>query len=1362
MKKLGLTRSLSSLCLGTPAGSPDTGSGLATSFSLARRRHSQIGMHSMGMHAYTGPSQSGQVRSDAGFVARHLIERSPCLPSPPVASPAASPLPGSRPLSAHPSIVTRTARIAEAKIFQLFALADGADAARLKGWKWLAEQTVVANRLVCDLQCQHDRTEPDADERDDLAYRLKMAQERLQFLAALGKRLQGATRGDGALGQGDTVWKLSRLGPARMPIEFLALLPSSATVIELAGNRITEVPDGVFDRFQQLRRLNLSGNQISTLHRHSLRGLEHVVELDLSNNAIAAIDPEALSMLGSLQKIRLDSNRLSILPRLPKKLEQANVASNVITAVAPGHLEGLSRLRYLNLNSNCLEAFRPPVTGLKSLEILCLGYNRLARLDGSLMRLVPNLRTLILADNRLSDITQASMQGPPGHASQLLNLTLAGNAIEHIERGAFSGHTALKLLDLEGNRLSSLQEIFPKTQMLMQINLSRNLLSAVGSDIFAGMPNLRKLDLSHNRIAAVAERILGETSHSTLLHIRLHDNELERFPASPSQWGWVRVDLYNNRFTPEEAARLDASNDRPGATGVLRLSNFPDHEREFNRWLGKPMTRQLGTLRYLTESDSLYEFLHTVRRMGSHQANLPISLREKRERILAAVLDRVETLLPVLNADRALASHCLQTLKSGLEGCGDRAMFAWWLMEIECRKHRILQASPDRLQLVQLGIWLHRLEKLLQFAKVLGARSTGNAAEAVEIQLWLVESLHHHLLGELGRPEETSMQILYKSSVLVHDKDLEDIQEQIAVAESGDGYAESLASYLLAQPFWQTYLAGDPAWQEAARNHADELAQIEVDYRMESLERMAHYDYDVAVPAYRAEQTGLDTQHAQNLAVTREKHACQMATPILESLQALALRARESGPKPDAADALARRHAAGWKWLDDRIAQARAEWQGCQVNLDSGATQRAGRLGAHSLADKLRGRLQRWESRRASLRVLHELGTLPHPHNLSFDFSGLGLTEFPSALLGLLPEQTYFIKLSENAIDVIPEDAFSRFSRLEYLHLARNRLAAVGGGSLRGLRCVRILDLSDNLLTRIAPTALRDLVALEECDARQNALTELPWLPRGIRSAMFDRNRIAHVGPEALRGLHQLAQLRLQQNAIDTLELPAGGLPALTDLNVGENRLTILDMPLHRMPKLVSLDLSRNHLVRILPAAFDRPAGQDLALRKLNVAGNRLQHIEPHLFNQLRNLSHLELQENCLTALPYGCVSGMPALRHLNLSDNRITALESGVFAALPNLMTLDLSCNRIKAIADAAFHATGQALAVSAPELRIGLCHNQLAQLPDTIQWPASQLLVDLRYNLFSESVVDEILSRRRGNVQLLLQNPRLETESS
>lgn len=1314
MTKVCLTRSLSSLCLGKEVGRIEAQSGVLATPRQVRRRHSLINVHALAAPQPTGPSQSGLLRSETESAVIYPSRLARSLQSSDQLSPhvpeTASSTSGAGSFPAVPHAVACMATAAE------FPLLTGATRmAQVKGWVWLVNQSSAAERLVASLKHEYGEAEPDTTEHDDLASRLRIAQERLQRLEALGKRLrdavlgeiraaqshenQTAENGNDPEGQDNTVWKLSRLSPDRMPIEFLALLPPSATAIDLAENKITEIPGGTFDRFNMLQRLNLSGNRITTLHRDSLRGLENLVALDLSGNAIDSMDPDALSTRLALEDITLSGNQLSALPRLPKRLRQANFSGNALTAIEPERLAWLTRLRVLNLNGNQLHAFKVPVTGLKRLRTLCLGFNHLTCLERSLMRLVPNLRTLMLADNRLTEITAQSMQGPPGHPSRLRRLSLAGNAIQRIEDGAFSGQLALQLLDLEDNRLCELSHIFPKTSALMRINLSHNLLRAIGDGLFDGMSNLRELDLSHNQIANVSEYALGAAAQAsqdeTLLHIRLHDNALDHFPVRLHRRGWVKVDLHNNHFTSTEAARLDASHhDGPGVTCVLRLTNFASHESGFNRWLGKPFTRLLGALRYVAEADTFYEFLHIFQRIGSPRTDLPAALHEKRARIAAALLDRVETLLPVLAADESVARQCFGALKSGLEGCGDRAMFAWWLMEIECRKQGILRASPDRLQLVQLGVWLHRMEKLLQFAKVLSARNTGNAAEAVEIQLWLFEALHHHVLGDLGRPQDMSMQILYKSAVLVDDDDLLEIQHQIAMAESADDYPEVLADYLQTQPFWLAHLGGDLAWQEMVQNFENALTRIETDYRSESFDLMAQFGYEADHPDYRVKQTALDTQRAQDLATTRAAYTRQTMAPVRTGLEQLAAHARARSLPPDTAETSAQRHAAGWQWLDQRIAQMQAEWLALPDEACDAETGRRGKRGTPTHANALYSCWQRWESLRASLRVLHELPTLPHPHNLSFDLSGLRLTDFPAALLGLLPQQTYFLKLSDNALEAIPDDAFSRFQQLEHLYLANNRLTALSNDSLCGLRHLRSLDLSHNQLIDIAPAALKGLHVLAEFDVRYNMLTEIPRLPGSVTLVMLDNNRIARVTADALRGLHQLRDLRLQRNAITSVQLPAGGLQSLVHLNLSENLLAALEAPMHGMPRLGTLDLSQNRLITI----------------------------------------------------------------------------EAGVFGGLPHLTRLNLSSNRIETISDAAFSESVPTPPASVAVVRIALRHNRLTQLPSTMQWPSRHgaVLVDLRDNLFSADLIQSMLATQpdamqgQATVLLLLKNPLVESEQA
>ena len=67
--------------------------------------------------------------------------------------------------------------------------------------------------------------------------------------------------------------------------------------MDLSGNEISTLPDGVFSSLNQLRKLTLRRNEISFVGTESLMGLSGLHYLDLTSNWIASVHPDAFKDL---------------------------------------------------------------------------------------------------------------------------------------------------------------------------------------------------------------------------------------------------------------------------------------------------------------------------------------------------------------------------------------------------------------------------------------------------------------------------------------------------------------------------------------------------------------------------------------------------------------------------------------------------------------------------------------------------------------------------------------------------------------------------------------------------------------------------------------------------------------------------------------------------------------------------------------------------------------------------------------------------------------------------------------------------------------------------------------------------------
>ncbi|XP_071390475.1 leucine-rich repeat transmembrane protein FLRT2 [Centroberyx affinis] len=133
-----------------------------------------------------------------------------------------------------------------------------------------------------------------------------------------------------------------------------------------------------------------------------------------------------------------------------------------------------------------------------------------------------------------------------------------------------------------------------------------------------------------------------------------------------------------------------------------------------------------------------------------------------------------------------------------------------------------------------------------------------------------------------------------------------------------------------------------------------------------------------------------------------------------------------------------------------------------------------------------------------------------------------------------LPEDLKELRLDENRIAVIAEEAFRNVSRLERLLLDGNLLTDDG----------------------IAPGTFQDLATLRELSLARNSLTyPPPFLPGEVLVKLnFQENQINRIPVRAFAGLHKLERLDISNNQLQSLTQGVfDGLVSLRQLTVRNN-----------------------------------------------------------------------------------------------------------------------------------------------------------------------------------------------------------------
>ncbi|KAG9353953.1 hypothetical protein JZ751_012077, partial [Albula glossodonta] len=244
------------------------------------------------------------------------------------------------------------------------------------------------------------------------------------------------------------------------------------------------------------------------------------------------------------------------------------------------------------------------------------------------------------------------------------------------------------------------------------------------------------------------------------------------------------------------------------------------------------------------------------------------------------------------------------------------------------------------------------------------------------------------------------------------------------------------------------------------------------------------------------------------------------------------------------------------------------------------------------------------------------------PDNISAGCQGLSLRY--NDLLALLPYQ------------------FAHLNQLIWLYLDHNSITTVDAQAFRGIRRLKELILSSNVITQLHNTTFHSVPNLRNLDLSYNKLQTLQ--------------------PGQFQGLRKLQSLHLRSNGLTDVPVRAFlDCRSLEFLDLGYNRLRALTRTTFLgMPKLAELHLEHNQFSRI----------------------------NFFLFPRLTNLRALYLQWNRIRVVNQGLPWTWHTLQKLDLAGNEIQALDPAVFQCLPNLQTLNLESNKLSNVSQEAVAA--------------------------------------------------------------------------
>ncbi|KAI8345372.1 hypothetical protein BD560DRAFT_411658 [Blakeslea trispora] len=181
-------------------------------------------------------------------------------------------------------------------------------------------------------------------------------------------------------------------------------------------------------------------------------------------------------------------------------LVELDISRNQLSRL-PHQIRHLTQLRVLNMTSNQLIEIPPELYALHGLEVLVLSQNKIQLIPEDMPQRLPNLITLRLAANQISQLPEKL-----GYWQKM----------RHLQLGSVFG----------GNRLVQLPDSITRMSVLEELDVSYNQLKSLPHDLV--IDSLQVLNVSHNQLDFIPKSI---TQCRQLKSLNVSKNHLTTLPA---------------------------------------------------------------------------------------------------------------------------------------------------------------------------------------------------------------------------------------------------------------------------------------------------------------------------------------------------------------------------------------------------------------------------------------------------------------------------------------------------------------------------------------------------------------------------------------------------------------------------------------------------------------------------------------------------------------------------------------------------------------------------------------------------------------------------------------------------------------
>lgn len=294
--------------------------------------------------------------------------------------------------------------------------------------------------------------------------------------------------------------------------------------VQLSANDLSSLPARVFSPLTTLVQLHLDENQLETITPEMFEGLFELLELDLSQNKIGSLTSGIFDGMTKLHFLNLGRNSIKKLPATIfhslTELQHLMIYNNELEMLEPGIFDRLVKLEQLKLHQNKITSLPPQVFwSLGNLKILTLSSNKLKALPEKSFYNMPQLTKLTIYNNPL-----LSLPDELGHMPDIKEFYLYATNLTTVPENLFANMSGLVILNFHLNEW----------------------LSELPSDLFCCLPSIKKLSLKFNNLVHLHPQLFSRLT--TLNLLILNNNKLQSLPENifHGLGQLLLIDLMNN------------------------------------------------------------------------------------------------------------------------------------------------------------------------------------------------------------------------------------------------------------------------------------------------------------------------------------------------------------------------------------------------------------------------------------------------------------------------------------------------------------------------------------------------------------------------------------------------------------------------------------------------------------------------------------------------------------------------------------------------------------------------------------------------------------------------------------------------